>query len=145
VTGATLQAIPGGNHPALQHVPPPSTANGSGVVHELPAGGGDDGGGGGGGGIGGETGATLHTMPGGSHPPLQHVPPPSTPNGSGAVQAPTDGGGGRGGGGGETGATLQAIPGGSHPPSQHVPPPSTAKGSAPTHEAPAAGAAGTMR
>ena len=27
-------SIPGGNHPPLKHVPPPSTTNGSGVLHE---------------------------------------------------------------------------------------------------------------
>ena len=71
-------------------------------------GGGDGGDGGGsvGGGSdgGGCVGAPAHVRPGGSHPPLQHVPPPSDTNGSEVEQASPTGGGGFGGPGGPGGA-----------------------------------------
>jgi hypothetical protein len=38
--------------------------------------------------------AAYGTIPGGSQPPFQHVPPPSEAKGSGFVHPPDDGGGG---------------------------------------------------
>ena len=62
-------------------------------------------------------------MPGGSQPPLWHVPPPRTANGSGVEQLPLDVGigveAGTGAGGGVGPGTAfpgTGIPGGSHPP-----------------------------
>ena len=137
-----LQAIPGGSHPPLQHVPPPRMTNGSPPVHAPPDAGGDAGGG-----IVDAGGALLHTMPGGSHPPLQQVPPPRMTNGSGVAHAAgfVFGGGVVGGvvvGGGVVGGgvvpptKLHVMPGGSQPPLQHVPPPIATNGSPPTHAAP---------
>ena len=93
-----LGASPGGSHPPFTHVPPPSTTNGSGVVQppapdappEVP----DD--------VPPDVDPDdpddpdeleLGASPGGSHPPFTHVPPPSTTNGSGDVQAARDTGG----------------------------------------------------
>ena len=140
--------MPGGSHPPLQHVPPPRMANGSLVAHALPARSGPNGAGGGGGGGGGAVVATLQPMPGGNHPPLQHVPPPIAPNGSPVAHAapalvPDGGGGGGavvvGGGGGDVAGVptkLHAMPGGIHPPLQHVPPPIAPNGSLPAHATP---------
>ena len=116
--------------------------NGSPPVHAPPDAGGDAGGG-----IVDAGGAPLHTIPGGSHPPLQQVPPPRMTNGSGVAHAAgfVFGGGVVGGsvvGGGVVGGgvapptKLHVIPGGSQPPLQHVPPPIATNGSPPTHAAP---------
>lgn len=72
----------------------------------------------------------LPVMPGGSHPPLTHAPPPIDANGSGVVQPAetvvvevvVDGGVV-----GEGDAPV--MPGGSHPPLTHEPPPIVANGS----------------
>ena len=95
VMGAPWQAIPGGNQPPLQHVPPPIEANGLVPLH-VP----DEGAGAGAGaGVGVTVGVPGQAIPGGSHPPLQQVPPPSPANGSDVVHEP-DGGGGVGVGAG---------------------------------------------
>jgi hypothetical protein len=78
--------MPGGSHPPFQQVPPPIAANGLGV--EQVSGGvtgvggattGIEIGGDGTGGFGDDPGGVI---PGGSHPPFQHVPPPMFANGS---------------------------------------------------------------
>ena len=146
---------PGGSHPPFQHVPPPMTANGFGVVHVLRLGSGA--------GDAGVLGALVGTdgvegpdrtlgaddggaSPGGSQPPFQHVPPPIPAKGFGVEQVLSVGGGVTGvSGTGAVGIEIGnepgvvgefgdpdggVIPGGSHPPFQHVPPPIFANGSA---------------
>jgi len=124
--GSHLITLPGGNHPPLTHVPPPSATNGSGVwqVDEVGAGGGVAAGG--------------APIPGGSQPPFTHVPPPIAVNGSGVAHPDGDVGGGVGGGGELPGGGVplppaDVMPGGSHPPFRHVPPPIAANGSGVAH------------
>ena len=130
----TVQTMPGGSHPPLQHVPPPRMTNGSLPGHEAPVVVPSGAGGGGGSGAGGAV--TVQTIPGGNHPPLQQIPPPRMMNGSlPAHDVPVvvlPGGGvvdGGGAGAGAVGVTAQNMPGGSHPPLQHVPPPRATNGS----------------
>ena len=146
VTGVgMLQAIPGGSQPPLQQMPPPIAPNGSGVEHvALLVGAGAlvvvvvvv--------GVGVQVVVTgvgvLQAIPGGSHPPLQQMPPPIAPNGSGVVHAALLVGAGAdvdvAGDGAEVVVGLaQAIPGGSQPPLQQIPPPMIANGSGVVHDA----------
>jgi hypothetical protein len=155
VVVGVLQAIPGGSQPPLQQVPPPSDANGLGVVHamllvgagavvDVVVGGVDVVVDGGGVDVVVIVVGIKHVIPGGSQPPLQQVPPPIETNGLGVEQPALLVGAGTGavvvvvvvvlvdGGGVDVVVVvgmLHVIPGGNQPPLQQIPPPIEANGS----------------
>jgi hypothetical protein len=60
--------MPGGSQPPFEHVPPPSAANGSGVLQPPVGAGAPD--------------PVDGAKPGGNHCPFEQMPPPSDANGS---------------------------------------------------------------